>query len=185
MVMPALQPRYWHRSELAELPRDGNRYEVLDGELLVTPQAAYAHQRVAYVLLRRIGACVEQSSTGVVIGPGALPFGPNELQPDIEVLPAPPPDGTWDTAPTPTLVVEVLSPSTEARDRGVKLAAYRERLAVPSVWLVDIDARVIHVAEGPAGPLRTVRDALEWRPAGAAEPFRLDVQAMFRDAIGA
>ena len=39
--------RRWTRDDLAALPDDGNRYEVLDGELLVTPQAAYRHQRIA------------------------------------------------------------------------------------------------------------------------------------------
>lgn len=103
----------------------------------------------------------------------------------MQVVPGPGAGVTWETAPTPILVVEILSASTAARDRGEKLAAYRERLRIPSVWLVDIDERAIHVAEGPAGPLRTFRDVLEWCPAGAAEPFRLDVQKMFRTAIGA
>lgn len=47
-----------------------------------------------------------------------------------------------------------------------------------------MDERVIHVADSSAA-LRAVRDSLVWLPAGAAEPFRLDVQEMFRTAIGA
>jgi Uma2 family endonuclease len=185
MAMPALQPHFWHRSELAELPDDGNRYEVLDGELLVTPQAAHAHQLVAFELATALGAYVRAPGIGHLVAPGAVLFGGNELQPDIQVIPGPGVGLTWETAPAPMLVVEVLSPSTQERDRGVKLAAYRERLGIPAVWLVDLDARAIHVAEGPGGPLRTVRDTLRWHPAGAVEPLTLNVQELFRAAIGA
>src|SRR5689334_17773334 len=45
------RPRPWTRADLARLPDDGNRYEVLDGELLVTPQANPPHQRWAALLL--------------------------------------------------------------------------------------------------------------------------------------
>ena len=46
----ATKTRRWTRADLASLPDDGNRYEVLDGELFVTPQAAYRHQRIAFRL---------------------------------------------------------------------------------------------------------------------------------------
>ena len=46
MVMVAQAVRKgWTRADLLRLPDDGNRYEVLDGKLLVTPQASYPHQR--------------------------------------------------------------------------------------------------------------------------------------------
>ena len=78
MVMAAIT-RLWHRRELARLPDDQNRYEVLDGRLLVTPQASYAHQRVAYELGVLLGQYVGVEGVGHVVGPGAIPFGSNEL----------------------------------------------------------------------------------------------------------
>ena len=80
-------PRPWTRADLARLPDDGNRYEVLDGQLLVTPQATYAHQRVAIELAMRLEIYARQHAVAHVVGPGAVPFRKNELQPDVQVIP--------------------------------------------------------------------------------------------------
>lgn len=74
----ATQPRPWTRAELDRLPNDGNRYEVLDGVLFVTPQASRDHQRVATALVVLLGRYVDPLGTAYVVGPGAVPFGTNE-----------------------------------------------------------------------------------------------------------
>ena len=83
----------------------------------------------------------------------------------------------------PDLVVEVLSPSTRDRDRGVKLDRYR-RFGVPEYWIVDPDQRTIEVRglARPAEPPVLLRegDTLTWTPRGAGP--RLEVAVS--DALG-
>lgn len=130
-------PRPWKRADLARLPDDGNRYEVLDGALLVTPKASQPHQLVAVELMILLERYVRPSRAAYVVGPGAVPFGENELQPDVQVIPGPRESSTWDFVPAPILVVEVLSTSTRRRDFGIKLDAFLGRVRVPTVWIVD------------------------------------------------
>lgn len=176
MVM-AVETRPWTRADLARIPGDGNRYEVLDGRLLVTPQPTFGHQRVAYDLLFALGAYAGTTASISVVGPGAVPFGDSELQPDVLVLPGVHRDGEWTDLPRPLLVIEVLSHSTRRRDLGVKLSAYRDRLGIPEVWLVDRDERVIHRCT-PGQDVVLVRERLEWSAPGAEAPLVVDVKAL-------
>ncbi len=127
----AIESARWSRDELERFPEDGNRYEVLDGELLVTPQPGFDHQFVAARLVHALYAYCAAHKIGVVVGPGAVIWGKNELQPDVEVIPVSPPPRkrTWATLPFPILAVEILSPSgvSRARDLGVKREAYLQR----------------------------------------------------------
>jgi Uma2 family endonuclease len=118
-MQTAIKTRPWTRADLARLPDDGNRYEVLDGELLVTPQASVSHQRIAIELSMALEQYCARHSIGFVVGPGAVPFGKNELQPDVQVIPGPPPPAKtkWTALPLPLLVVEILSDSTSVERR--------------------------------------------------------------------
>lgn len=175
----ATKTRPWTRADLDRLPDDGNRYEVLDGVLLVTPQAAFDHQQVATILAARLLAYSESHGIGSVVAPGAVPRGKSELQPDVQVIPGPrPPRGAkWTALPKPILVVEVLSDSTRARDIILKREAY-ERWSIPEYWIVDPEERVITVAR-PGHEDRTVMDRLEWRPLAHVAPLVIDVEALF------
>lgn len=180
----ATRIRPWTRADLARLPDDGNRYEVLDGELFVTPQSRVPHQYVATGLAVRLAAYCERHALGVVVGPGAVPFGKNELQPDVQVVPVAPshlPD-RWEELPLPTLVVEVLSESTGRRDRGKKRDAY-VRLGIPEYWIVDIGEHAVTVVR-PDRPDELVAGTLPWHPRGAAEPLTIDLAALF-EGLGA
>jgi Uma2 family endonuclease len=73
--------RRWTRADLQDLPDDGNRYEVLDGALLVTPMASFDHQYVVSRLFGALTAYCEEHRLGRVVTPGAVVFGGNELQP--------------------------------------------------------------------------------------------------------
>jgi Uma2 family endonuclease len=179
----AVDIRPWTRADLARLPDDGNRYEVLDGQLLVTPQAARAHQAVALELAVALRAYLAPFGTTTVVGPGAVPFGDNELQPDVQVIPAPPGTASWDELPPPVLVAEVLSDSTRRRDFGIKRDAYLNRAGVQQVWLVDWERREIHLCEVGV-PDRVERTRIEWIAPGAPHSMVIDVPALFRAAIG-
>jgi Uma2 family endonuclease len=180
----AVDTRPWTRADLERLPDDGNRYEVLDGQLLVTPQAALPHQRVATHLVLVLQGYLAPLGTATAVGPGAVPFGDNELQPDVQVVPGPPSVLSWDEVPRPILVAEVLSDSTRRRDFGIKREAYLTRVGIPELWLVDWERREIHVCAA-GRPTRVERDRVEWSAPGAPRPLVIDVPALFRAAIGA
>ena len=66
--MGTLRLRYdWDYSDYARLPDDGNRYEVIDGELLVTPAPSPLHQRILARLLMLLDSYVERHGLGVVL----------------------------------------------------------------------------------------------------------------------
>jgi Uma2 family endonuclease len=175
----ATKTRPWTRADLDRLPDDGNRYEVLDGALLVTPQAAFDHQRAATILAARLLAYCESHGIGSVVAPGAVPRGKSELQPDVQVIPGPRPrrGAKWTALPKPILVVEVLSDPTRARDFVLKREAY-ERWQIPEYWIVDLEARAITVVRPGQADLH-VSDRLEWRPLGNEAPLVIDVGALF------
>jgi Uma2 family endonuclease len=126
-------------ADLEAMPDDGNRYELIDGMLIVTPAPGWHHQEMgltAYVELRT--ACPRELR--VMAAPFALRTArDSEVQPDVLVTRYV--DLTLQNLPVPPLlVVETLSPSTALHDRNTKKAHY-ERMGVPSYWLLD-----------PAGP---------------------------------
>jgi len=120
--------------DLAELPDDGNRYELVDGLLLVSPAPAERHQRAVMELTVLLHAATP---------PGLRVYGAPldvrlsdrvEVQPDLLVALDGPLRDRLDQLPL--LCVEVLSPSTSRHDLVLKRRAY-ERGAVPSYWIVD------------------------------------------------
>lgn len=175
----ATRTRPWTRTDLARLPDDGNRYEVLNGKLLVTPQASVPHRDVALRLALSLKSYCEQHGLGRVFGPGAVPFGKNEVQPDVEVVPniAPPLPEKWEDLPFPILVVEILSDSTSRRDRGVKRDAY-VGLGIAEYWIVDRHAREVTVVR-PGRDDQLVKDTLHWQPRENAAALELSLAELF------
>jgi Uma2 family endonuclease len=126
----------WFTADMLELmPDDGQRYELLDGRVLVTPSPTWRHQNVLTELGHALRSVVPPDLK-VFWAPLDVRFNDRmQLQPDLLVVPRS--DLTGERVDTPPLlVVEVFSPSTRGRDRVVKRRAY-ERAGVPSYWLVD------------------------------------------------
>ena len=128
------------------LPADGRRYELHDGELLVTPAPAPRHQRVSGRLYRLLQTHVETQRLGEVLySPiDCILHDTTILQPDLVYL-----DIERQSAISgrgiegpPTLVVEILSPATARIDRGPKHQLYA-RYGVPYYWIADPDTRTI------------------------------------------
>jgi Uma2 family endonuclease len=178
----ALETRPWTRADLDRLPDDGNRYEVLDGELLVTPAPSAPHQQIAawltgklvpFVMAHRIGRVEHPRSVLVVDG--------SQLEPDMMVRPAAPFE-RWEDAPLPMLVVEVLSNATRRRDLYQKRAFYMAT-GIPEYWVIDRNERAL--IRITAVGAETVRSMLTWAPTGIAATLEIDVAAMFREVYPA
>jgi Uma2 family endonuclease len=127
-------------AELQQWPDDGRHYELHDGEVVVVPSPLPKHQRVALSIADVLRE-YEQASGGVVlIAPLDIVFTEYDvLQPDIVFFRHERRDlvRDWEeTRAAPDLAVEVLSRSTEARDRGRKMEMFA-RFGVPEYWIVD------------------------------------------------
>lgn len=121
--------------DLAAMPDDGNRYELIDGMLHVIPALGLRHQKITYRLVNWLEqACPEEFD--VLGAPFAVrPSQTTELQPDALV--GRDEDFTDKLLPVaPVLAVEVLSPSSVLYDLNYKKAIY-QRLGVRSYWVID------------------------------------------------
>ena len=179
----AVRTRRWTRADLERLPDDGNRYEVVRGELFVTPAPSPRHEELVYVLAGHLRRYLEPLGIGQVRqAPSALVVEGSEVQPDIMVrAQASPLPDTWDAMPIPLLVVEILSDATQRRDRLAKHTLYVDA-GVAEYWIVDGDRRSVRVVRADADVV--LAEQIEWRPAGAPVPLVLDIAAMFREALG-
>ena len=179
----AQHTRRWTRRDLDRLPDDGNRYEVVRGELFVTPAPRPAHDAIVMALAERLTEYVGRIGLGqVASGRPALVVEDSQVEPDLVVRPrVRPVPAEWKDMPAPLLVVDVLSDTTARRDRIAKRTLYLEA-TVPDYWIVDAEGRLITVVR-PGQPDETVGDRLRWLPSAATEPFEMDVAAMFRDAL--
>ncbi len=143
------------------LTPEDRRYELLDGDLLLTPAPTPYHQRVAGHLFAALLEFVRSRSLGeVIVAPCDVVLSRFDVvQPDILFVRA---DrlsivGEKNVQGAPDLVVEVLSPSTEERDREMKAKLYA-RSGVRELWIVDPTAKTVELYAGSGGAFR--RDAL-------------------------
>ncbi len=173
-VMTSLQRlRGLTRTDLAQMPDDGWRYEIVDGMLLVSPAPSFRHQRVQLelaVLLR--DACPDHLVT--LTAPFAVGLADDtEFQPDILV--APRSQFTEEDLPgAPLLAVEVLSPSTRLVDLNVKKQRF-EQAGCPSFWAIDpIDARLL-AWDLVDGAYRQVADVAADQTWTATLPFTVTI----------
>ncbi|HUF64383.1 MAG TPA: Uma2 family endonuclease [Gemmatimonadaceae bacterium] len=174
----------WTVEQLATLPDDGKRYEIIDGELYVTPSPVYRHQYAVVEMVTALRTYLKPLGAGVALAaPADVEFDRRTVvEPDVLVLPlfAGRRPHVFAEAGRLLLAVEVLSPGTAARDRGIKRELY-QRQGVPEYWIVDLDARLIERWRPDDQRPEIVRDRLEWLPEGAREPFVLDVPAFFTE----
>lgn len=137
----------WRFEELADLPDDGRRYEVVDGALLVTPPPGHLHQAVGAELLLQLGAqCPPEWR---VAYEWALPLGTDGRVPDLAVVRRDAPvraPGPYPVGPEHVgLVVEVVSPSSRKTDRFAKPGEYAEA-GLPLFWRVETEPDVVLIA---------------------------------------
>jgi Uma2 family endonuclease len=152
----------WTSADLEALPDDGKRYEIIDGELYVSKQPHYYHQRVCVSVSALLNTWDKQTGLGQVnFAPGVIFAEDDDVAPDVtwmskeRLAAALRPDGHLHAAPE--LVIEVLSPcsSNERRDREAKLKLYSRR-GVHEYWIMDWRARQVEVHRREQAQLKLI-----------------------------
>jgi Uma2 family endonuclease len=133
-------------ADYAAIPNDGRRYELHEGEVSVTPAPNTTHQRIVGNLYFTLREHVRRGGLGeVFLSPiDCILSDTSVVQPDLVFV-----ETARLTAVSqrgiegaPSLVVEVLSPSTLVIDRNVKGQLYA-RHGIPHYWIVDPEARTV------------------------------------------
>src|ERR1043166_2617372 len=183
MGMPG-SAQHWTREMVVAITDDGNRYELFDGELLVTPAPRARHQDAAAALFRRLDPYVRLHRIGHLgFAPADLALEGGQLaQPDVYVVPffdgRPP--RTWSEYGIPLLVVEILSPSSARADRIVKRRRY-QRTGVPEYWVVDLDARMVERWRPDDERPAIVDGVLTWLPLPVTPPLEIVLAELFAE----
>ena len=186
MAMPAQHSLDWTAAAAMALPADGNRYEVLDGELFVTPAPSWQHQSAVSELESVLRPYVKAPGLGWLRhSPADIVFAKTVLlQPDLFVVPARegPPPCNWSDVTSLLLAVEVLSPATARADRHHQRLLYQAH-GVPEYWIVDVDAQCIERwCPGDERP-EILAEVLEWQPRAELPALVVDLPLLFADIL--
>ena len=166
MINPVTETMRWTTQDLELLPDDGRRYEILDGELLVTRAPHWGHQETCGNIYAALKAWSRTTGLGkAAINPGIIFTDADNVIPDVvwatherlAVLL----DEAGHLTAAPELVVEVLSPGAEndRRDRDLKLRLYSSR-GVQEYWIVDWQLQQVEVYRRQEGKLGLVATLL-------------------------
>jgi len=179
--------RRWTYDEFARLPDDGNRYEVIGGELYVTASPYPIHQEVSARLGDILRPWVERHRLGRALpGPIDVLFAEGDyLAPDyifvrsnrVSIV------SKRGVEAPPDLVVEILSTSTMSRDRGIKRQRYAH-FGVAEYWILDWFGKraEIHRNNGSnAFEMEIVTGTFDWRPIPDGPVLTIDVADLLRD----
>ena len=187
MAMPAHHAtnRRWTEEEFfaaRDAAPPGERWELVGGEVLVTPAPHWVHQRIvvrltvlldAYVRPRGFGE-VFASPLDVKLQPGLV------LQPDVLVVPSGELRRRSDIVQRLLLAAEIVSPSSARYDRVTKRPHY-QRNRVSEYWIVDELSQTIERWRPNDERPELIAEQLVWHPSEAAEPFVLDLVRFFAD----
>ena len=188
MGMPAIHRRWTStdvRTLINESPRYWPRYELIGGELIVTPSPRFPHQTAAqelWVILRQYR--LQQGFGLPMLPPADLELVPGTItQPDVFVLDPHSVDETvempaWADFKRLFLAVEVISPSSVRTDRITKRDFYLDA-GVSEYWIVDVDARMIERWTPERDTPEVCRTSLVWHPKNAQSPLTIDLPAFF------
>ena len=181
MGMPQTAER-WTAARVRTLPSDSKRYEVIAGELFVTPAPTFDHQDAVQRMFFPIREYLERIRAGYpAMSPADIEFDDETLvQPDVFVVPLV--DGRrprrWRDITRLLLAVEILSPSTARADRTVKRRLF-QRVGVPDYWIVDVEARLVERWRPGDERPEIVTDSLTWQPDPAHAPLIIDLPPLF------
>jgi Uma2 family endonuclease len=161
--------------------------EFINGEVVMSSPALRKHNLVSARLSTLLDAYVRAHDLGeVAVEKAMVSLTRNDYEPDVAFFGRnTAAELTGDTLryPAPDLAVEILSPSTEARDRGIKFEDYAAH-GVTEYWIVDAEAETVEqfvLGEGEAYALR-MKSATGDLVSVAVEGFAVPVRALFDDA---
>ncbi len=187
MVMVAAPERGTRRkftyADYIETP-EGERYELLDGELTMVPAPDMGHQITSVNLTLDLGTLIRRLKTGLVLAaPVDVVLSDTDVvQPDLVFVSNERAGIITDAniRGAPDLVIEILSPSTEERDRVFKRSLYA-RHGVREYWLVDTRRKTIEqlLLDGDDFRLAGVFGAGERLVSPTLGGYALDVSAAF------
>ena len=176
MAMPTHAPhRPWTEEEFyaaRDAAPPGERWELVDGEVLVTPSPHWLHQRIVVRLTVLLDAYVRRFGIGEVFSsPLDVKLQPGlVLLPDVLVVPTGELRRRSDVVRRLLLGVEIVSPSSARRDRVTKHPHY-QRNRVSDYWIVDDMSQTVERWTPDDTRPELLAEQLVWQPAGAAEPF--------------
>jgi len=182
MGMPLTIPRYTIE-DLARFPDDGQRYELVEGMLIVTPAPGMVHEVVIHRLEMALGNFLDPAGSAYIVGRSEIEKGVRtHLEPDLLVIPSRYRlDTPWKRVGEWWLAVEVFSRSSVIYDREIKAGVYL-KLGVAEVWLVDPREETIEVRRRGEEP-RTVSDVLRWTPPNSERELSISLNDLFRDFL--
>lgn len=172
----------WTAHDLDSLPEDGNRYEIIDGELFVSPSPSLRHQDAVFRLHRILAEYLERERIAYVYSaPADVMFAPRRtVQPDVFVVPLVngrrPPSAREIRGLL--MAIEVVSPGSARADRVNKRALYRDE-QVAEYWIIDLDSRTIERSTPDEARPEVLADRLEWLPDGASTPLVINLATYF------
>jgi Uma2 family endonuclease len=193
MAMPAESTgrRRWTASEVRSLiaaaPLATPRYELVDGELLMTPSASPRHQNAIRLLTIALSAYLDREPIGVpLFSPSDVELEKDDLrQPDGFVIPM----DEWrrvlregNPVRALSLAIEILSPSSGRHDRVTKRPGYQRH--VPEYWIVDVDSRLVERWQPDDVRPEVLVTSLQWHPAGARTRMEIDLTTFFAQVHG-
>jgi Uma2 family endonuclease len=186
MPAPAEARRRWTTQEVRELmdrePGHWPRYELIDGELLVSPSPRLRHDRALMWLYDTIAPFVKSHGLGrISLSPADIGLEAESIvQPDLFLIPADQDAAAreWSDVTGLRLVIEVLSEGTARYDRGEK-REYYQRNGVDEYWIVDLDARLVERWRPNDTRPEILRDRVIWDPAGASAALSIDLAELW------
>ncbi len=185
MAMPRVDTD-WTVERLNALPDDGNRYEVIDGELFVTPAPNGPHQRAVIELCVLLAPYARSLRLDLLAAPFAVTFSDRrEVQPDLLVMP-PTPDGKYAIKFADVgrllLAVEVLSKSTKRTDRTTKRDLYQSE-DVSEYWIVNTDDRTVTRWRTDSTEPEVFTTTMQWQPIRSHDALTIDLVAYLRNVF--
>lgn len=164
---PSYNGRRMSADQYLSLPETRERYELVDGVIIVSPSATWGHQRIAREILLQLTEFLEQSPIGEAVSEVDVRLRDDlVLRPDVVFLSSAKAArvAKYITEP-PDLVVEIVSPGAAERDLHDKKHDY-ETAGVAEYWVIDPEAREMHFFALDAGrfvPIHAVGDELKSR----------------------
>lgn len=170
--------------DLVQMPQDGNRYEIIGGELVVIQAPIPVHQRVSKRVFLVLDEFVEARGLGeVFFAPLDVQLGEHDIvEPDLVFIAGEHLDIVERTRVigVPDLLVEILSPSTRARDEVLKAQLYAGA-GGREYWIADPDERTLRIYALEGGRYVLIQPNPEGVPSRVLPGLVVDTATLFAD----